>query len=178
MSRPRRWPCAVESPLLDRPEDCLGGQVMAQPSGPWVSPRLMSRFRLMAATRWPSRSGRRSNANASTAARSPPGPKPAERSSAGSTGTTRPGCTPASTGSHPSSGNSTTFRPVLESKDVTSLITSSPRSVTVAAGAPTKPRTKPSWCIVSMSTRPPGLSTLANSSSTLLLSSSSKYRRR
>ena len=36
--------------------------------------------------------------------------RPAERSSDGSTGTTPPGCTPASTASHPSSGNSSTSK--------------------------------------------------------------------
>ena len=58
----------------------------------------------------PSRSGSHSSANASRAASSPPAPRPAGRSSAGSTGTTPPGCTPASTASHPSSGNSSTVK--------------------------------------------------------------------
>ena len=39
-----------------------------------------------------------------------PTPRPAGRTSAGSTGTTPPGCTPASTASHPSSGNSSTVK--------------------------------------------------------------------
>jgi transposase InsO family protein len=45
----------------------------------------------------PSRSGRASNANASRAASSRHVPRPAGRSSVGSTGTTRPGCTAPST---------------------------------------------------------------------------------
>ncbi len=44
------------------------------------------------------------------AACSPPAPKPAGRSSGGSTGTTRPGFTAPSTTSHPSSGNSSTVK--------------------------------------------------------------------
>ena len=51
-----------------------------------------------------------SSANASRAACSPPAPRPVERSSVGSTGTTRPGCTAPSTASHPSSGNSSTVK--------------------------------------------------------------------
>lgn len=47
-------------------------------------------------TRSPSRSGRASSASASRAASSPPAPTPAERSSSGSTGTTRRGFTPPS----------------------------------------------------------------------------------
>ena len=43
----------------------------------------------------PSRSGSRSSANACKDGSSPPAPRPAGRSSAGSTGATQPGCTPA-----------------------------------------------------------------------------------
>ena len=61
-------------------------------------------------TRWPSRSGSHSSVSACRAACSPPAPRPAGRSSAGSTGTTPPGCTPASTASRPPSGNSNTVK--------------------------------------------------------------------
>jgi hypothetical protein len=57
-------------------------------------------------TRWRNRSGSRSNASASRAGSSPPVPTLAGPSSGGSTGTTRQDCTPASRGSHQSSGKS------------------------------------------------------------------------